>query len=112
MTFENEVDDRSQKTNGVPPRDKYAREIALEEAASLIVGDREQDYGPPEVNFQRIADILNIILPGKNFSAPDVALAMIGLKIARAAQGYKRDTYVDIAGYAALYIELSENQND
>lgn len=103
--------EKNDTTGPVQPT-RTPREIALEEAASLIVGDREKDYGPPEVNFQRIADILNIILPGKNFSAPDVALAMIGLKIARAAQGYKRDTYVDIAGYAALYIELSENLND
>lgn len=108
MTFENETDYRSQM--GIGARVKHPREIALEEAANLIVGDREEDYGPPQVNFQRIADIFNIILPGKNFTAPDVALAMIGLKIARAAQGYKRDTYIDIAGYAALYIELSENQ--
>lgn len=82
---------------------------ALREAANLITGDRQNDYGPPEVNFQRIADIWKILL-GVEFTPSQVALAMLGLKLARAAQGYKRDTYVDVAGYAALLIELAEKE--
>ena len=84
-----------------------ARVEALREAANLITGDRQQDYGPPEVNFQRIADVWTVLL-GRKFTPSEVALAMIGLKMARAAEGYKRDTYIDLAGYAALLIELAE----
>jgi len=84
------------------------REEILQEAQSLIVGDREHDYGAPEDNFQRIADVWNVLFPEANFTASDVALAMIGLKLARSPQGYKRDTAVDLAGYAALYAELQE----
>jgi len=84
-----------------------ARVIALREAAQLITGDRQQEYGPPEVNFQRIADVWSVLL-GRKFTPSEVALAMIGLKLARAAEGYKRDTYVDLAGYSALLIELAE----
>src|SRR6478609_2384349 len=65
-----------------------ARVVALREAAQLITGDRQQEYGPPEVNFQRIADVWSVLL-GREFTPSEVALAMIGLKLARAAEGYK-----------------------
>lgn len=84
------------------------RQQILNEAASLIVGDREQDYGAPEDNFQRIADIWNVLFPEVEFTPAKVALAMLALKLARTPQGYKHDTAVDAAGYAALYAELSE----
>lgn len=80
---------------------------ALKEAADLITGDRQEEYGPPEVNFQRIATIWSILL-NKDFTPSDVATAMVGLKLARAAQGYKRDTFIDAAGYAAIVVELKE----
>lgn len=84
---------------------------ALREAAALITGDRQDEYGPPEVNFQRIADLWKIVL-GVEFTPSQVALAMLCLKLARGAQGYKRDTYIDAAGYAALMIELAEKEEN
>lgn len=87
------------------------RVAVLKEAASLVTGDRQEEYGPPEVNFQRIADIWKILL-GVEFTPSQVALAMMGLKMARAAQGYKRDTMVDLAGYASLVVELEESGKD
>lgn len=87
------------------------RSKVLSEADALINGDRQQEYGTPQVNFQRIADLWNVLIPGHTWTTGDVALAMLGVKLARAAQGYKRDTYVDIAGYAALAVELNETDN-
>lgn len=92
----------------VLPREPHVREEILAEAGNLIVGDRQREYGPPSENFQRIADIWNVLFPQTHFEPSDVALAMIGLKLARTPEGYKRDTAVDLAGYAALYAELSE----
>ena len=37
---------------------------------------------------------------------------MIDLKVARLAQGYKRDTAVDIIGYAALMAEIIGDEDD
>ena len=34
---------------------------------------------------------------------------MILLKMARSVEGYKRDTYVDLAGYASLVSEVSDD---
>lgn len=80
----------------------------LHEAAELIAGDRDKDYGPPEVNFRRIADIWQVQFPERQWTPADVARAMIGLKLARTPEGHKRDTLVDIAGYAAIGVELEE----
>lgn len=81
----------------------------LAEAEALLVGDRQEDYGPPEVNFRRIADVWDVLVPKPGGWAPaDVALAMAGLKLARAAQGFKRDSAVDAAAYVALWAHLQK----
>jgi hypothetical protein len=92
-----------------PPVDPVRVEV-LREAAALIVGERQANYGSPEVNFQRIATIWNVLKPGVDFSPADVALLMAGLKLARSAEGYKRDSAVDGAGYLGIYAELSEDK--
>jgi hypothetical protein len=84
----------------------------LREAATLIAGDREAEYGTPQVNFGRIADLWNVqfrhlLAEGKTFTPKDVALGMTQVKLARAIQTPKRDSFVDAAGYVALAYELS-----
>jgi hypothetical protein len=79
----------------------------LGEAENLIRGDRQKDYGHPKVNFQRIGDawqayLLERDLAERPLTPHDVASLMIILKAVRNAEGYKRDTAVDIGGYAAL----------
>lgn len=76
--------------------------------ASQIAGanaERARDYGHPLVNHQRIADIWNIqikenLKTNTPLSAYQIALMMIGLKLAREINTPKRDNLVDIAGYA------------
>lgn len=83
------------------------RVAALREAAGLISGDRDKQYGGPEENFTRIAKIWSVIL-GQEVLAEDVAMMMIGLKVARyaARSGFQPDTWVDIAGYAGCGYEV------
>jgi len=72
----------------------------LEEAQSLIYGDREQDYGKTSDNFADIAQGWSVLF--KTTVTPEqVALAMAWLKICRANKDNcaKRDSYVDCAGY-------------
>lgn len=91
--------------------EKTKREQILEEAARLIVSDRNDQYGPPDQNFQNIADMWNIRFQRKlsePFTASDVAHAMALLKIVRDVAGYKEDSAVDGAAYLALYAELAE----
>lgn len=89
------------------------REEILDEAKKLIISDRQEQYGPPEENFQNIADTWNIRFKNKlkePLTASDVATAMALLKIVRDMAGYKEDSAIDAAAYIALYAELAEKE--
>lgn len=74
----------------------------LDEAKRTITGERQDQYGAPEDSFSRIAAYWATYL-GRPVSALDVAHLMALMKLARAqGQGFRRDNYVDLAGYAAI----------
>lgn len=75
----------------------------LEEAASLIAGDRNASHGDYRIEAVRIAEMWSVIT-GYDIAPELVPLMMVGLKVCRASsQGrVNRDDWVDIAGYAAL----------
>lgn len=77
------------------------REI-LSDAAVCVCSDRNLMYGEPEDNFDVIAAMWSAYL-GMPVTGADVAAMMILFKVARIATAEKpsRDSYVDIAGYAA-----------
>ena len=84
------------------------RKEILSQADKCVNGQREQDYGTPEQNFQVIADLWSVYM-GVTFSAVDVAMMMSLLKIARIRSGGGTgDSFVDLAGYAACGGELAE----
>ena len=74
-------------------------ESILEEAARITSGDRQNAYGPPDQDFARTAAMWSA-LKGVEFSPADVAMFMICLKLSREVHQKKRDSAVDIAGYA------------
>lgn len=86
---------------------ELARVTALREAARIISGDRDAQYGGPEENFTRIAKIWSVII-GVELTAEDVAMCMVGLKVARYASksGFQPDTWIDIAGYGGCGYEV------
>lgn len=82
------------------------RDQLLDEAKSLINGDRADIYGDPTVNHVRIARMWSAYL-GHDISAHDVAICFILTKVSRlAASASHMDSYIDIAGYAALAAEF------
>lgn len=86
---------------------------ALREAARIISGERNKQYGGPEENFTRTAQIWTAII-GYEFTAEDVAMMMVGLKVARYANkssGFQADTWIDIAGYAGCGYEVGYNKS-
>lgn len=83
------------------------RDQILETAGQLINGERRQTYGDAQESFDRIASLWSIIL-GTNVSAADVARCMVAMKLARlSGSDEHRDSWVDIAGYAALGAEVA-----
>ncbi len=79
------------------------RKEILDAAAKCVCGDREQDYGSPENNFRRIAELWSTYLNAAYTLRPaDVAAMLALLKIARISSGHdKDDNWIDLAGYAA-----------
>jgi|TARA_R110002110_G_scaffold27277_1_gene99502 hypothetical protein len=74
----------------------------MNEVVALIEGGRSDDYGDSEVNHQRIADMWSVILQ-KPIEPHEVYLCMIAVKMSRLTESPKhRDSWLDIAGYAAL----------
>jgi hypothetical protein len=88
--------------------DKTVRGNILQEADKLTASDRRKEYGHPKENFRHIADMWQTILQVR-ITSEQVIDCMIALKLCRAKQGYKRDTYVDIAGYARCAELIQEN---
>ena len=83
------------------------RESLLNRAIECVCGEREQDYGSPEDNFNRIATYWSTHL-GMEITAEDVAVMMALLKIARIGTGTATDdSWVDLAGYAACGGEIA-----
>ena len=90
-----------------------SRRDILKAAEKCVCGQREQDYGTPESNFQLIADLWNGYLfpsPKENkevISPVDVSMMMTLMKIARIRNGGgSGDSFVDLAGYAACGGEI------
>lgn len=83
------------------------------EMALGAVADRGLNYGRPEDNFQRIADLWNTYIAGKRdpmegITPLDVAMMMTLMKIARLQNSPGHlDSWVDIAGYAACGAEIA-----
>lgn len=78
-----------------------------EEARKIVEGARQEQYDGPERNFGRIAKIWSGIL-GIEVTPKQVALCMVGLKIAREAHKGYQDNRIDGVGYWLCADILSE----
>ena len=90
------------------------RKEVLETAIQCVCKDREEQYGKPDDNFCVVSDFWTIYLsaigsPGVIIRSDDVAIMMALFKLARIATGNSADSFVDLAGYAALAGELASN---
>lgn len=79
----------------------------LEEAQILVAGERRDDYGGIEAGMTATCDLWNAYLRNRpqgfeGISQRDVAILMILMKVSRLPFSMKRDTWVDIAGYARI----------
>jgi hypothetical protein len=77
----------------------------LDEAKKLIGGDRQTDYGDKLTNHENIANFWSIFLKTK-VTPHDVAICMALVKVARLMNQHKKDSYIDMAAYAAIAGEI------
>ena len=82
-----------------PKPEPWTRKRVLREAERCVCGKREQDYGTPEDNFDRIAKMWSAYM-GVEFNPVDVSMFMVMLKAARIKSGGgTMDSFVDGCGY-------------
>jgi len=77
----------------------------LKEAQNLIGADRQKDYGDKLTNHTNIAALWSIFLQ-KKIMPHDVAVCMALVKVARLMHQHKKDSYIDMAAYAAIAGEI------
>ena len=79
----------------------------LEEAHKLVYGPRQEAYGKPQDNFDRVAAGWSVLL-GSDVTPAQVALCMAWLKMCRLVhEATDADGYTDGAAYIALAGELA-----
>ena len=90
-------------------KEDTVRQAILDKAAYLIDGDRANDYGDAQDNFERIATYWNTHLGLIELITPtDVGIMMTLLKVARLHGEVKSiDSFVDVCGYMALAGEMA-----
>lgn len=85
-----------------------SEENVLEEAGRIVAGDRGDEYGHPGDDFARTAGAWSSLF-GWDVTPRQVALAMVVVKLSRLQETPdKRDSIVDIAGYARTYEMVME----
>jgi len=85
------------------------REKCLSLARDAVMSARESEYGSPKDSMDRIARMWSAAF-GHEFSARDVALAMVLVKASRISSGHGGDSWVDAAGYSAIGFEIDDGQ--
>ena len=79
--------------------------LALADAA---VKDRRASYGSPDENFRRLSKLWEVVLE-VDVGALGAVLCCVELKVARLLEDPTHaDSWVDIAGYAAIGFEISQ----
>lgn len=84
-------------------------ESICHEADRIVSLDRQDTYGHPSTDFRKTAEAMNGLgfrvedyEDGaiRHLTSRDIPIFMICIKLSRLMKGYKRDSAVDIAGYA------------
>ena len=83
----------------------------LQEAETLVGGNRQEDYGDKLTNHQNIAKLWSAYLD-KDITPHDVAICMLLVKVARLKHRTTEDCYIDMAGYAAIAGEINDKDKD
>lgn len=89
----------------------------FEEASKIVVGDREETYGHPAKNLNRIAHQWSLYLSQKYqlpvpIAPEDVCWMMADLKKVRQMNASKRDNLVDAIGYIGLIERIQDEDNN
>ena len=82
----------------------------LRKAEKIVCGERNKDYGEPVENMKRTAAMFSAYLGDRReLDSTDIAAFGIILKLGRLSHDRgSADSWLDVAGYAAIGFEASE----
>jgi uncharacterized protein (DUF1015 family) len=80
----------------------------LTEAESIVNGDRNVQYGNPNEAFKEYSNILEATF-GIKLTPAEICKVQIAIKLGRLKYKHKRDSIVDLCGYAEI---LNRLEND
>ena len=87
------------------------RRFGILNGARTAVTSRQDLYGSPAENYDRVAAMMNVILRDKleyDIRPADAVMVMCGIKLARLInQPDHADSQIDLAGYAAILSEVA-----
>jgi hypothetical protein len=89
------------------PNNLIPKQSILAEAEALVNGDRQKAYGSPVQNMADIAKLASTMI-GKELTGADMAMVLLCVKLGRIKYQYKRDSMVDLCGYAEIYSRCKE----
>ena len=82
-------------------------QAALEQASSLINGPRQEAYGSPHENFERLEVRISQIVKAP-VTKLQAAQILVELKLSRLAHSPHEDSVIDAIAYLALMMELND----
>ena len=89
-----------------------ALQSVLTEAAGLVSGQRQADYGPPAENMAHVVRIF-AAWTDIHLTPRQGAQFLMALKMARLANSpHHRDSHVDLAGYTEILWQCAEAERD
>ena len=88
----------------VRQQDTCTRAAVLDQAKSLITGDRAASYGSFSEQAVKLAAIWSAVT-GQDILPKHVGPILMGLKLVRMTTATDMDSEIDMAGYAALHAE-------
>jgi len=110
------VDQDDPKLNVVAEPPIPPRQVVLEVAIEAVTKQRNNQYGPPTQDFDRVASLatnLGFSVNGEDLGPHHVAMFMMLIKLSRATwDPTDLDHWVDMAGYAACGYECVVEEND
>tara|TARA_Y100000385_G_C12807039_1_gene514415 strand:- start:197 stop:670 length:474 start_codon:yes stop_codon:yes gene_type:complete len=86
---------------------KVENKSILLEAENIVNGDRDEQYSDPNIAFTEYSEILKATF-GIDLTPSEICKVQMAIKLGRIKYKYKRDSIVDLCGYAEILNRLEK----